>query len=209
MTELLEDIQCFPTTIYAIKKPVFFERVHKVAMAALSENRSGIHEVYPVKMTADISQDPSIQDFCEFVALTASNILVQQGYDLTGKAAYFESMWCQEHHKHSMMEQHVHSGDAQIVGFYFLDVPDGSSAATFYDPRAGKVQGGRPEADMTNITYASNLFYFKPELGQLVLTNAWLPHGFTRQQSNNPFRFVHFNVCLTDAPSCKPADDIL
>lgn len=209
MTELLEDIQCFPTTIYAIKKPIFFERVHTVAMAALSENRNGIHDVYPAKMSGDISQDESIQDFCQFVAITASNILSQQGYDLRGKAAYFESMWCQEHHRHSMMEQHTHPGDVQIVGFYFLDVPEGSSVATFYDPRPGKVQAGRPEADMANVTYASNAFHFKPEPGQLVLTNAWLPHGFTRQQSDKPFRFVHFNVALTDAPSCKPADDIL
>ena len=210
--DVLEDIICFPTTVYTIRKPVFFERVRNVALAALSDIKSGIHDVYPVKMTADISQDPTIQDFCEFVALTASNILSQQGYDLSGKAAYFESMWCQEHHKHSMMEQHVHPGDAQMVGFYFLDTPEGCSAATFHDPRAGKVQGGRPEADMANVTYASNAFHMKPEAGQLILTNAWLAHSFTRQQSDKPFRFIHFNVCLTDLPqrpACQPAAEVI
>lgn len=198
--DILEDILCFPTIVYSIKKPVFFERVRNVAMAALSEIKTGIHDVYPVKMSGDISQDPSIQDFCEFVAITASNILTQQGYDLVGKAAFFESMWCQEHHRHSMMEQHVHPGDVQIVGFYFLDTPEGSSFVNFHDPRAGKVQGGRLEADMANITYASNAFQMKPEAGQLILTNAWLAHSFTRQQSDKPFRFIHFNVCLTDTP---------
>lgn len=210
--DILEDILCFPTIVYSIKKPVFFERVQNVAMAALSEIKTGIHDVYPVKMSGDISQDPSIQDFCEFVAITASNILTQQGYDLVGKAAFFESMWCQEHHRHSMMEQHVHPGDVQIVGFYFLDTPKGSSFVNFHDPRAGKVQGGRLEADMANITYASNAFQMKPEASQLILTNAWLAHSFTRQQSDKPFRFIHFNVCLTDAPKqqkCGNAAEVI
>lgn len=199
MTDLLQDILCFPTVVYHISKPVYFERVRNVAIASLSDNRNGVNDVYPVKMSADISQDPSIQDFCEFVAITASNILKQQGYDLRGKAAYFESMWCQEHYKHSMMEQHVHTGNVQIVGFYFLDTPEDCSMATFHDPRPGKIQSGGPEENVSIVKYASNAFHMKPEAGQLILTNAWLPHSFTRQHSDKPFRFIHFNICLTDA----------
>lgn len=210
--DFLESIHCFPTMVYHTKQPVFYERVRNVALAALSENPSGIHEIYPVKMTGDISQSPDIQDFCHYVATTAIKILAEQGYDVANKAAYFESMWCQEHHKHSMMEQHVHTGDVQMVGFYFLDSPADCSVATFHDPRAGKVQLGKPEANMAEVTYASNGFHFRPEAGVLVLTNAWLPHSFTRQQSDKPFRFVHFNVCLTDnmpTACAKPADEVI
>ena len=208
----MESVLCFPTMVYHAKVPVYFERVRNVALAALSENKSGIHEVYPVKMSGDIAQEESIQDFCAFVATTAIKLLAEQGYDVEGKAAFFESMWCQEHHKHSMMEQHVHTGDVQMVGFYFLDTPADCSVATFHDPRAGKVQVGRPEANMSNVTYASNGFHFQPDAGVLVLTNAWLPHSFTRQQSDKPFRFIHFNICLTDniqPPCCKPADEVV
>lgn len=207
-----ENILCFPTFVYHSRQPVFFERVQAVALGALSENRVGIDDVYPVKMSKDISQEPAIQDFCEYVAKSAIKLLAEQGYDVNGKAAYFESMWCQEHHQHSMMEQHVHPGDVQIIGFYFLDTPENCSVATFHDPRAGKVQTGRTEANMGDITYASNAFHFKPEAGQLLLTNSWLPHSFTRQRSVKPFRFLHFNVALTDnmpAVSCKPADEII
>ena len=210
--DILENILCFPTLVYHIKKPIFFERVRNVALTALSQNPSGINDIYPVKMTADISQEPAIQDFCEYIAKTSLGILSEQGYDVSNKAAFFESMWCQEHHKHSMMEQHVHTGDVQMVGFYFLDTPTDCSVATFHDPRAGKVQVGRPEANMSNVTYASNGFHFQPDAGVLVLTNAWLPHSFTRQQSDKPFRFIHFNICLTDniqPPCCKPADEVV
>lgn len=210
--DILENVVCFPTVVYHVNKPVFFERVRNAAINALSNQLEGVNEIYPVKMTADLSQDPTIQDFCEYTAKSSLNILKDQGYDVTNKAAYFESMWCQEHHKHSMMEQHVHPGDVQIVGFYFLDTPDGCSMATFHDPRAGKVQNGRAESKMAEVTYASNAFLLKPEPGQLVLTNAWLPHSFTRQHSDKPFRFIHFNICLTDnlpTPQFKPADEVV
>jgi hypothetical protein len=37
----------------------------------------------------------------------------------------------------------------------------------------------------------------------LILTNAWLPHSFTRNNSDKPMRFVHMNlsVALNEQPS--------
>lgn len=199
--DILENILCFPTTVYAISKPEFLNSVRKSAMTALSNTEGEINEIYPVKMTGDISQDPEIHGFCEYVAVTALNILREQGYNTKEKAAYFAEMWCQEHHKFSQMDQHIHHNGVQVVGFYFLDVPENSGVATFHDPRPGKTQLGIMEDDMSNVTYASNAFHFRPEPGMLVLTNAWLPHSFTKNASNEPFRFVHFNVSLTDNPT--------
>lgn len=212
MTDILENTVCFPTVVYSIKKYEFLGDVYKSSMEALSHISEEMNEIYPVRMSGDISADPRIRDFCEYVAHTSLNILGEQGYKVDDKAAFFSEMWVQEHHKHSAMDQHVHGNGVQIVGFYFLDVPEGSSAATFYDPRSGKVQGGIEEKSMADITYASNAFHFKPEPGFLLLTNSWLPHSFTRHAGETPFRFVHFNVSLTDNPpatACKPADEIV
>jgi len=204
--DILENIHCFPTMVYSIKKMEFFEAVRKSANTALSDIGHELNEIYPVKMTGDISQDPNIQDFCAYTAVTALNILREQGYNVREKAAFFTEMWCQEHHKFSQMDQHVHHNGVQMVGFYFLDTPEGSCAATFHDPRPGKTQLGISEEDMSNVTYASNAFHFKPEPGVLVLTNAWLPHSFTKNGSNEPFRFVHFNISLVDNP--QPACEV-
>ncbi len=198
--DVLENVVCFPTIVYSIAKPEFLPFVRKSSLAALKEVKQELNEIYPVRMSGDISQDPSIQDFCSFTAITALNILREQGYDVTEKAALFTEMWAQEHHKFSQMDQHIHHNGVQIVGFYFLDTPEGSCAATFHDPRAGKTQLGITETDMSEVTYASNAFHFKPEPGVLVLTNAWLPHSFTKNGSKEPFRFVHFNIGLTDNP---------
>ncbi len=212
MADTLETTLCFPTIVYTIKKYEFLGDVYKSSMEALSQVSEEMNEIYPVRMSGDISGDPRIRDFCEYVAHASLNILKEQGYKVDDKAAFFSEMWVQEHHKHSAMDQHIHPNGAQMVGFYFLDVPEGSSAATFYDPRAGKVQAGISETSMSEITYASNAFHFRPEPGMLVLTNAWLPHAFTRHAGESPFRFVHFNVCLTDkipTQNCKPADEII
>lgn len=196
--DILNNIHCFPTLIYSVSKPEFFASIRKVAIEALEQVNHDINEIYPVKMSGDFSQDPSIQDFCNYTAITALNILGEQGYNVSNKAAYFESMWCQEHHKFSQMDTHIHNNGVQIVGFYFLDSPDNGCVASFHDPRSGKVQIGIEEQNISNVTYASNIFYLKPEPSTIVLTNAWLPHGFTKNGSNRPFRFVHFNISLTD-----------
>jgi hypothetical protein len=85
-----------------------------------------------------------------------------------------------------------------MVGFYFIDVPEGSSVITFYDPRPGKVATGPAEANSDSITYASSAFHFEPKPGMLIFTNSWLPHAFTRHAGGRPLRFLHFNVGLTE-----------
>lgn len=202
----LERIDCFVSSIYTVKKPEFLDAVRESALKALAAEKPDINEIYPVRMSGDISQDPSIQGFCEYVAITALQILSDQGYNVEGKAAFFTEMWCQEHHKFSQMDQHVHHSGVQIAGFYFLDTPENGSVATFHDPRAGKVQLGITEKNLGEITPASNSFHFGPEPGQLLLTNAWLPHSFTKNANNSPSRFVHFNIALTEnthAQTCQ------
>jgi hypothetical protein len=40
---------------------------------------------------------------------------------------------------------------------------------------------------------------YHPKEGMLMLTNAWLPHSFTRNMSDKPMRFIHFNVNVKEA----------
>ena len=87
--DVLDNIHCFPTMVYSIKKLEFLDAVRKSANKALSEITHELNEIYPVKMSGDISQDPSIQEFCAYTAVTALNILREQGYDVKTKAAFF------------------------------------------------------------------------------------------------------------------------
>ena len=102
-------------------------------------------------------------------------------------------MWTQEHYKFSGQDEHVHP-NMQISGFYFLDVPKNTPKVIIHDPRPSKVFSALPEVDMTQATYASTMINFTPEPGTLLLTNSWLPHSFTKNPSEKPFRFIHFNL---------------
>ena len=80
-----------------------------------------------------------------------------------------------------------------------------------HDPRPGKVQIDLPERDMTMATPASRMVNFEPEPGDLIFTNAYLAHSFTRHATQKkPIKFVHMNIytqyteqclCPTDGPA--------
>ena len=210
----LEVAYHFPSAIYLIERPDFIESVMEVSEESLNRHREEreLDEIYPVLMSDSYYADPRLAGFSEFIGATAWNILNEQGYAMQDKVVSFTEMWTQEHHKHSSMEQHVHGFGAQIVGFYFLEVPENASRAVFHDPRAGKVQIDLPEQDPNNATLGSKMINFEPKPGLMIFANSWLPHSFTRHGSDKPIKFVHFNLAvqLANTPSCAipPAEVI-
>lgn len=207
MSDELTPLYCFPTIVVKGHKPEFLDAVKAVSDEYLAQQPDDVHEIYPAKMSGDFSHDPRLTDFCTFIGKSAWEILRNQGSDVANASTFFTEMWTQEHHKHSLMEQHVHGNGAQLVGFYFLETPENCSKAMFYDPRPGKVQVNLPEANMGEITPASNAIGIEAEPGTLIFANAWLPHGFTRHGADEPIRFVHFNINVEYAPA--PAAEVV
>jgi uncharacterized protein (TIGR02466 family) len=208
----LEAMFYFPAAIYSIKAPQFLGVAREVVSEALAIKKKEIkklNEIYPLLMTDNLHLDPRMLDLSSFIGHTAWNILDGQGYAMQNLSTHFTEFWCQEHHKHSAMEQHVHGYGSQIVGFYFIDVPKDSSLVLFHDPKAGKVQLNLPEKDPTQATIASNIINFKPEAGTCMFANAWLAHSFTRHAASKPMRFIHFNVSVQQvAPTACPVSDV-
>lgn len=193
----------FSSSVYITKAPQFLDAVTEVSEEHLAEvvPDGELNEIYPVRMSDQYFDDKRITEFCTFVGESAWNILDSQGYDLSNIVLSFSEMWTQEHHKHSLMEQHVHNRGAQVVGFYFLETPEDCSRLLVHDPRAAKMQIDLPQKDNGEVTQASGIINFKPEPGMLVFTNAWLPHSFGRHGSDKPIKFVHFNLVPSYAPA--------
>jgi uncharacterized protein (TIGR02466 family) len=209
----LEVAYHFPCPIYLIERPDFLDAVKAVSDEHLEASRKerDLDELYPVVMSGNYYADARVTDFANFVGATAWNILQEQGYAMEDKVVQFTEMWTQEHHKHSSMEQHVHGFGVQIVGFYFLEVPENRSRVVFHDPRAGKVQNDLPEQEMSNATPASRMVNFEAKEGRLIFSNSWLPHSFTRHASDKPIKFVHFNLTVMQAQSTctMPAAEVI
>lgn len=196
----------FPCPIYLIERPDFLETVREVSKEALEAQRKiqDMNELYPVVMSTNYYADPRLSKFTEFIGGSSWNILNDQGYSMQDKVVSFSEVWTQEHHKYSSMEQHVHGGSAQIVGFYFLETPENCSRVVIHDPRAGKVQTSIPEQDINMATPASRMINFEPKAGLIIFTNAWLAHSFTRHANEKPIKFVHFTLSVENqiAPIC-------
>jgi len=202
----------FQTGVYIINKPEFLNTVKSIAnenLAKLSAKEPKLNEIYPVRMSENLSEDPRIQDFTQMISGTGWNILNSQGYDMDKFQAYTTEVWCQEHHKHSGMEQHVHTVADQLVGFYFLETPENGSVACIHDPRPSKLQISLPMRNPDNPTEANPMLFFKPEAGMLMFTNAWLAHSFTRNSSNEACKFIHFGVGVKPVSTHSPSAAIV
>lgn len=195
MNSILNAMQFFPSMVYTSKRPDLLDISREVSseyIQKISENKD-LNEIYPSYQSPEMKYDKRMEELVSFISLSSWQILQDQGHAMSKFDTFCLSMWCQEHHKHSMMEQHIHSGP-QIVGFYFIDVPQNSSRLVLHDPRAGKMQINIMEENKTRSTNASHHMMFTPSEGDIVFTNSWLPHSFTRNSSENPIKFLHFNI---------------
>lgn len=200
--DVFQPLSYFASTIYQINKAEFLEPVRAASMTNLAavKERTQQNETYPVTMSEGLMGIPELFDFEQFIAQAGWVILDSQGYNMDGYVTYVSELWCQEHRKYSGMEYHVHPHGVMLSGFYFLDTPAEGCMIDLHDPRPGKVQASLPEKDMTKITDASHQVLFKPEPGMLVISNSWLPHSFTRNASDEPCRFIHFNISIRPVP---------
>lgn len=183
----------FASPVYVGKHPEYLDAANTVAGEALSKLSVDVHEIYPMHHTDNFANDPRLEEFSVFLGNHGWHFLAGQGYNMGAFGVSVETVWAQIHYKHSLMEQHVHGG-SQLVGFYFLETPEGSSKPMFHDPRPGKVQSFLPESLPAVATLASNIINFTPEPGMLIISNAWLPHSFGRHASDKPLKFLHFNL---------------
>jgi hypothetical protein len=198
----LEQWHYFPSVLYTIERPEFLDTMTTVSQEYLEAiyKSQDYNEIYPVYQTQGFQNDPRIMDFVRFIGQTSWDILAGQGYNMAPLHTFITELWCQEHRKYSGQEEHLHGHGNQISGFYFLDVPDDSPRATIFDPRPAKQYANLHETDSAKPTYASHTIHFLPKLGQFMFMNSWLPHGFTKNPNDKPFKLIHFNVGITPAP---------
>jgi hypothetical protein len=198
----LDQFHYFATPVYITQQPQFLEVVKAIAADSIAQVHGDKKpdKIHPVRMSGNMLEDERIVPFAEFIANTAWNILASQGFAMAGFSTSFTELWCQEHYQTSSMDYHAHPGGNFLVGFYFLDVPDGAPPVVIHDPRPGRVMLSLPEADPSQATLSSTMINFKPQPGMVMFAPAWLAHSFGRNASKKPFRFVHFNLTVQQTP---------
>lgn len=199
---LYETLPVFPTHVYRAEAPHLLGEVSSCADDFLRSPAAARYDDdgLPLTQTENFFNDERAALFCEFVAYRCWKILEEQGFVMEHLHVHFSEMWAQEHRKGSFMEPHTHTHGSVLCGFYFLETPEGSPQAAFYDPRPGKVQSNFGEKQSKQAIYAHDKIQIPVKAGDLVITNSWLGHGFSPNRADKPFKFVHFNVVLQHAP---------
>lgn len=190
--ESLSQMNLFCSRLYMIKKPEFLQVMRSVSEDSLKLVPKSDYAT----MSPDYSADPRAAEFAGYVSQTAWNILSSQGYDMDSLITVFTEMWTQQHDTHSSMDNHFHGMGAQISAFYFLDTPASGCQLIVHDPRPAKTIINLREKDPKSLTDASPHIFLTPSEGDLILTSSWLPHSFTRNASESPFRFIHMNISV-------------
>jgi len=204
----------FPSAVYSISRVDLLPSALLVAnerLAISRKERPKLNNLYPVRMTDSFYNDPRVKELTEAIGQISWGILSGQGHNMENLGVIFYEFWCQEHHRHSAMDEHIHANGAQITGFYFLETPNDCSKVVVHDPRPGKKQINLMETNISNATAASTAIHFTPTPGMMLFTNAWLPHSFSRHGSAKPIKFIHFTLGVQyNAPSCPvPAVEII
>jgi uncharacterized protein (TIGR02466 family) len=208
----LEEMHYFASPVYVVQKTEFLGAVNTVSARYEEASRQRKKDGdYVTLMTGSYAHEPELEDFSRYVSQTAWNILASQGYAMDDMVTYFTEMWTQEHNHLSSMETHVHGAGCQISAFFFIDVPDNSCKLVVHDPRPGKVIVNLPEKDASKITLGSHQIVFTPRAGTMAFINAWLPHSFTKNMSNESMRFVHMNLSVAsgNVTSEEPSVEVI
>ena len=204
----LETYVYFPCPVYKINKSEYLDAVRTVMKEQIDEIKKTrkIDPIFPLYQTGILLGDKRIKPFADYVGATAWNILESQGYNMNNLSVYFQELWGQEHHKHSLHEEHVHGHGCQLVGFYFLDTPKDSSRLVIHDPRPAKRLVNLPEANMSAVTMGSTAVNFQPKAGDLYFLPSWIPHSFGRHGNKSPLRFIHFTVGVSHTAATIDVD---
>ena len=102
--------------------------------------------------------------------------------------------WANMHDRGGFNFLHLHDG-CLLSGTFYLQVPEGSGALVFRDPRPGVLngfaKGSRPNACKD--------VHLRPEAGLMVLFPHWLEHFVELHDSDTPRISIAFNAVLRGA----------
>jgi len=201
---MIENWNYFCTPVYGVIWEDYLQTASEVANEYLkiTKEHTEINPIYPMYQTGNINEDSRLAPLVSDILKQSYVILDEQGYDLTNYKLFFSEFWVQEHYKLSGQERHVHGLNNVLTGFYFLKCPENCCKVVFHEPRVSKEFGNYlPEKNESQVTLSSQAVNFIPEPGKLIITNSWLPHTFTRNESDESLIMIHFNIAAIFEPS--------
>ena len=191
----MEGFAYFPTIVYRDERPDLISSLLPVSINYLDEVRRDDSNMLQSRF---LGQDSRMEELKNYLLISSTNILQDQGYDIKKYDFYISGLWAQEVKFYSGTNIHVHK-NSQINGWFFLEVPEDTAYPVYYDNRINK---GMIELDMVpsetilNGTSIINFKNIKP--GTVLFNNSWISHQLVGGRSNIPTRCIHFIISHRD-----------
>ena len=135
----------------------------------------------------------NLQELYDEILQCAAQYTVSMGLKLP-KQFKLDS-WINFFTRNQTENEHTHYGNF-LSGCYYVNAPEGSGVFTFPDPvRERQMWRGifMKNVEEENILNVSSCSY-KPNRGQLLLFQSWMPHSVLKNNSDEPRISIAFNV---------------
>jgi uncharacterized protein (TIGR02466 family) len=111
-------------------------------------------------------RDPAFADFAKLLNGHAARFATESAFDL-GRKPKLDSLWVNLLKASGQHSGHIHP-QSLISGTFYVEVPPGSGAIRFEDPRLPLMMAARPRPD--------SFVTVEPRPGLLLLWESWLRH---------------------------------
>ena len=114
------------------------------------------------------------------------------GFEMGGQKLAMNSLWVNILDPGAGHSGHIHPNSV-ISGTFYLDLPDGSSAIRFEDPRLPFMMNAPPQkSDLA--PERKRFVYFQPQEGHALFWESWLRHEVMVNMSDDPRVSISFNL---------------
>lgn len=124
--------------------------------------------------------DPHVLKFCKNL-----------GYDVRKNMLRMDTIWVNVMPTGALHTAHIHPHSV-VSGTFYVDIPAGSSAIKFEDPRLGFMMNA-PAVSAKAAKACRRFFSVSPRAGDLVLFESWLRHEVPLNKSKKPRISISFN----------------
>ena len=196
----------FKTPMYIEDRPEWVNPINKICDSYIKEAKEMKENKERVKKqkgsdfgvvahSYQISQDPKLKKYIDYIGQRSWEFLDTMGYDLKDHTCVFTDCWVQEFPKDGggHHNSHVHPNN-HVSGFFYLHREEDCPLPVFHDPRPAALITALPEKNAQEMTYASQAIHWRPNPGTLIIQPSYITHQYSVGGPNKPFRFIHFNI---------------
>ena len=186
----MDRYEYFPSLIYRDERPDWVGYTLQV----VEKYYAAVASAGVVDQTDHMANDPDLKFLVDYLVLASDTILREQGYNVDKYELYVSGLWGQDVKCNGGTNVHVHK-NSQICGWFFLETPEKGAYPVYHEPRMNKqmveldyVQG--PEL----VNASSHVHFNNVKPGTILMSNSWMQHQLTQNNSQEQTKSVHFIV---------------